>query len=168
MIKVLKDNIVNMDVDAVVNAANAELMGGGGVDGAIHYAAGDKLHDACLKIGHCDVGDAVITPGFNLKAKYIIHTVGPIYYENDKHTNEQLLSSCYKRSLDLAKLHDIRSIAFPCISCGVYGYPIQAASAIAYNTVNKWLIDSDYQIDVYFVCFKDEEYASFKTIIENE
>lgn len=102
MINITKDNIVNMEVQAIVNAANSSLMGGGGVDGAIHLVAGPKLDEACAKIGHCYVGQAVITPGFNLKAKYIIHTVGPIYYNFSKDESAKLLRDCYINSLNLA------------------------------------------------------------------
>ena len=161
MIKVIKDNIVNMDVDAIVNAANSSLAGGGGVDGAIHNAAGNELYDACRKIGYCDTGKAVITDGFKLKAKYIIHTVGPIYSNYDEETSEELLSNCYANSLDLAKQYNLHSIAFPCISCGVYGYPLQKACSIAKNTVNNWLSNNNYDIDVYFVCFSDREYTAY-------
>ena len=161
MIKVIKDNIVNMDVDVIVNAANSSLAGGGGVDGTIHNAAGNELYDACRKIGHCDTGKAVITDGFKLKAKYIIHTVGPIYNNYDEETSEELLSSCYVDSLDLAKQYNLHSIAFPCISCGVYGYPLQKACNVAKNAVNNWLSDNNYDIDVFFVCFSDREYTAY-------
>lgn len=165
MIRVVEDNIVEMNVDAIVNAANNELLGGGGVDGAIHTAAGSKLDDACLKIGYCDTGDAVITRGFNLKAKYIIHTVGPIYYHNDKTTNEELLRSCYRKSLILAKENNIHSIAFPCISTGAYGYPLNDAAVVSIDEVKKWLNDTNYNIDVFFVCFRKEEFEIYNRII---
>ena len=164
MIKVVNKNIVNMDVDAIVNAANSSLMGGGGVDGAIHAAAGRRLDEECAKIGHCNTGDAVITSGCNLKAKYIIHTVGPIYGQYDKNTNEKLLASCYRKSLDEAKLHNLSSIGFPCISCGVYGFPLIDACKIAIKTVKDWLEVNNYEIDVFFVCFTEKEY---QTYIEN-
>lgn len=165
MIKVIQDSVVNMDVECIVNAANTSLSGGGGVDGAIHKAAGDKLYEACSKIGYCGVGEAVITPGFNLKAKYIIHTVGPIYMRLNKAENERLLGNCYKNSLDLARNNNIHSIAFPCISTGVYGYPIEEATTVAINTVNKWLETNNYEIDIYFNCYKQEEYDTYMKLI---
>lgn len=162
MIKIIQGNIVDIDAEAIVNAANSFLSGGGGVDGAIHQKAGVKLYEACSKIGHCDVGKAVITPGFDLKAKYIIHTVGPMYYHYDQKDNERLLASCYISSLDLAKEYNIKSIAFPSISTGAYGYPIEEASKIAINTVNEWLINNDCLTDVYFVCYSDEDYEIYE------
>lgn len=165
MIKVLNESVVFMDVDCIVNAANSFLSGGGGVDGAIHNAAGEGLYDACSKIGHCDVGDAVITPGFNLKAKYIIHTVGPMFMHFDKESNEKLLGKCYISSLNLAKDNNIKSIAFPCISTGAYGYPLKEATPVAINAVKQWLTDNgDYNLDIYFCCFTQEEYNEYKKI----
>lgn len=166
MIKLLNESVVNMDVDAIVNAANTSLAGGGGVDGAIHQAAGDKLYEACAQIGHCAVGDAVITPGFNLKAKYIIHTVGPIYSYFDKANNEMLLKNCYINTLKLAKSKGIKSIAFPGISTGVYGYPLKEAVVIAVNTVKEWIETNDYDIEVRFCCFTKEEYDEYRKYIE--
>ena len=161
MIEIIKDNIVNLDVDCIVNAANTALAGGGGVDGAIHAAAGQQLYDACSKIGYCAVGDAVITPGFDLKAKYIIHTVGPIYNRFDKDRCKELLSNCYKNSLDLARKYSIHSIAFPCISAGVYGYPIEDSCKIAISSVKKWLDINSYDMNVKLVCFTDDEYRVY-------
>ena len=164
MISVIKDNIVNLDVDCIVNAANTSLAGGGGVDGAIHEVAGKKLYEACNKIGYCAIGDAVITPGFNLKAKYIIHTVGPIYNRFDENNCKQLLTNCYKNSLDLARKYNIHSIAFPCISSGVYGYPIDKSANIAITTVKNWLNLNSYDIDVKLVCFTQKEYETYENI----
>lgn len=166
MIKVINDSVVNMDVEAIVNAANTSLAGGGGVDGAIHAAAGDQLYKVCADIGHCAVGDAVITPGFNLKAKYIIHTVGPIYSYFDKKSNETLLRSCYINTLKLANIKDIKSIAFPGISTGVYGYPLNEAVPIAINTVKDWLEKNNSNIDVWFCCYTKEEYDVYKQILK--
>lgn len=163
MIKVLNDSVVYMDVDCVVNAANTSLAGGGGVDGAIHDAAGQDLYKACAEIGYCATGDAVITPGFNLKAKYIIHTVGPIYTYFEKNECERLLKSCYISSLNLAKSNNIHSIAFPGISTGVYGYPLNEAVSIAVSSVKQWLDNNkDYDLDVYFCCFSKSEYSEYK------
>lgn len=163
-INIVKESVVYMDVDCVVNAANCSLAGGGGVDGAIHDAAGDELYDACAKIGYCETGKAVITPGFNLKAKYIIHTVGPIYYNSDSNKCAELLESCYINCLNLAKENSIHSIAFPGISTGVYGYPLIDATRIALNTVKKWLNDYDYDIDITFCCFRKEEYDVYQEL----
>lgn len=163
MIKIIKDSVVNQEVDAIVNAANSSLMGGGGVDGAIHFAAGPKLDEACKKIGQCDVGAAVITPGFNLKAEYIIHTVGPIYCQYSENDAEELLSSCYISCMYLAREHNLHSIAFPCISCGVYGFPLEDATLIAIRSVRRWLIENDYNLDVTFACFTDKEYEMYNS-----
>lgn len=132
----MKGDITALDVDAVVTAANDRLAGGGGVDGAVHRAAGPELLAACRKIGGCPTGEARITPGFRLKAKFVIHAVGPIWYGGAQ--NERaLLASAYRRSLDLAAENDCKSIAFPAISCGVYGFPIPEACAIAKKTVTE-------------------------------
>lgn len=127
-------DITPFQVDAIVNAANELLMGGGGVDGAIHRAAGPGLLEACLRIGRCNTGEAVITPGFNLPAKHVIHTVGPVWKDGQQ-GEADLLARCYRNSLALAEDHKLNSIAFPAISCGVYGYPIAQACAIAVTHV---------------------------------
>lgn len=151
MLNVVLGDITEFDVDAIVNAANSSLAGGGGVDGAIHLKAGEKLYDACKKIGHLDVGKACITPGFNLKARYIIHTVGPIYYDYDKDEAASLLMSAYKSSLLLASSSNIRSIAFPVISSGAYGYPFLDAFRLACKSIREFLFDND--MDVYLVIY---------------
>lgn len=163
-INVVKDSVVYMNVDCIVNAANCSLMGGGGVDGAIHNAAGNELYDACAKIGYCKTWDAVITPGFNLKAKYIIHTVGPIYSKNNINQCAQLLENCYINCLKLARENNIHSIAFPGISTGVYGYPLIDATKIALSTVKKWIDDNDYDIDITFCCFTQKEYDIYQKL----
>lgn len=136
MIEVVSADITQLDVDAIVNAANERMLGGGGVDGAIHRAAGHELYDACLAVPEvrpgvrCPTGQSRITPGFRLPARYVIHTVGPIW-RGGEHDETELLASCYRTALDLARQHEVRSIAFPAISCGVYGFPLDRAAAIA-------------------------------------
>ena len=145
-------DITDLSVDAIVNAANRSLLGGGGVDGAIHRAAGPKLLEECRTLGGCETGEAKITAGYDLKAKHVIHTVGPVYSGKEK--DAVLLANCYRNSLDLAKKNDLHSIAFSAISTGVYGYPLEDATKVAVATVEKWLNDNaDYDMDVLFSCF---------------
>jgi len=161
----IKQDITTMEVDAIVNAANRRLLGGGGVDGAIHRAAGQELYDACLKIGGCMEGEAVITPGFKLPAKWIIHTVGPIY-GNENGQEAQMLHSCYMNSLYLAMDNNVKTIAFPNISTGVYGYPIDEAAPIAIAAVKEFLAEEKHQIEkVYFVCFSDEDLEVYQKLL---
>ena len=144
MIKILQGDITTLAVDAIVNAANQQMLGGGGVDGAIHRAAGRELYEACLKAPEvrpgvrCPTGEARITPGFKLSAKYVIHTVGPVYYDG-RHGEPEKLAACYRNSLALAAENGCQSVAFPCISAGVYGYPIEDAARIAVREVEKFL-----------------------------
>lgn len=146
-IKIVQGDITKMKADAIVNAANRSLLGGGGVDGAIHRAAGPKLLAACEKLHGCETGQAKITKGYNLPAKYVIHTVGPVYHQSVRDREE--LASCYRNSLALAKKNDLHSIIFSAISTGVYGYPAAAAAKVAVNTIREWLRrNQDYQIKV--------------------
>jgi len=158
-IELRQGDITKLDVDAVVNAANSRLAGGGGVDGAIHAAAGAaELHAACAALGGCDTGDAKITMGFNLPAKYIIHTVGPVYSDGGS-GEPALLASCYRRSIVLAADHDCTSVAFPAISTGVYGYPITAATEIALNTAAEILKHTPNIQKVIFIFFNPTDHA---------
>lgn len=145
-------DITRLKVDAIVNAANSSLLGGGGVDGAIHRAAGPQLLEECRTLGGCPTGQAKITRGYNLPAKYVIHTVGPVY--SGKAIDADLLASCYRNSLDVAAANDVHSIAFSAISTGVYGYPKRDAAAIAVATVREWFAaHPDYEMQVVFSCF---------------
>ena len=151
-IQVVQGDITKLDCDGIVNAANRSLLGGGGVDGAIHRAAGPELLAECRTLHGCRTGEAKITKGYRLKAKYIIHTVGPIYSGTAEDAAQ--LADCYRNSLNLAKEHDVHSIAFPAISTGVYGYPLEDATEITVKTVAQWLEDhADYAMQVIFCCF---------------
>lgn len=163
-IRLVLGDITKIDCECIVNAANKSLLGGGGVDGAIHKAAGEELLKECASLGGCRTGEAKITKGYKLKAEYIIHTVGPVY--SGKPGDSELLSSCYKSSLDLAALYDIHSIAFPAISTGVYRYPLSEAAPIAANTVKNWLnAHPDYGMNVIFSCFDEKTYNALKAAL---
>ena len=158
-IEVLQGDITRLGLDAIVNAANTSLLGGGGVDGAIHRAAGPGLLNECRKIGGCPTGEARITRGYRLPAKYVIHTVGPIY--SGKAQDRKRLSSCYLNSLDLAVKNDIISIAFPAISCGVYGYPVKEACKIAVDTTVKFIEQHPEVEKVIFVLFSSADFKVY-------
>ncbi len=159
-------DITKSDTMAIVNAANCSLLGGGGVDGAIHRAAGPDLLKECVGLNGCNTGEAKITKGYNLKAKHVIHTVGPIYRGRDN--DAVLLRDCYQNSLDLAMRYNIHSIAFPAISTGVYGYPLAEATEIALNAVADWLSTHlDYDMTIVFACFADRTTKLYQDIWEN-
>ena len=164
-IQVVQGDITKLDCDGIVNAANRSLLGGGGVDGAIHRAAGPELLAECRTLHGCRTGEAKITKGYRLKAKYIIHTVGPIYSGTAEDAAQ--LADCYRNSLNLAKEHELHSIAFPAISTGVYGYPLEDATEIAVKTVAQWLeAHADYAMQVIFCCFDARTERAYQTKME--
>lgn len=164
-LKALQADITTLAVDAIVNAANSSLLGGGGVDGAIHRAAGAALKEACRKLGGCAVGDAKLTPGFALAARYVIHTVGPVW-RGGTHHEPQLLASCYERCMTLAAEQHLRSIAFPAISTGAYGYPPEAAAVIAVDTVKSSLAPPGSIETVIFCCFSAGALEIYRELLD--
>ena len=154
LIKVIKGDITKLEVDAIVNAANTSLLGGGGVDGAIHRAAGGKLLEECRTLNGCETGQSKITKGYNLPAKFVIHTVGPVW-RGGNNNEKELLKSCYLTSLNLAKENRIKTIAFPAISCGVYRFPLEEACKIAMDTVKEFITANDCFEKVIFIDIND-------------
>lgn len=164
-IKLNEGDITKLDVDAIVNAANTSLLGGGGVDGAIHRAAGPGLLEECRALHGCQTGEAKITRGHKLKARHVIHTVGPVW-RGGKKGEAELLASCYRRSLELAVQHGVKTIAFPAISCGVYGYPLAQACEIAVREVRDFLAKDKSLVEVVFVCFGREVFEAYQCALK--
>ncbi len=160
-LRAVEGDITTLKVDAIVNAANSTLLGGGGVDGAIHRAAGSLLLEECRGLGGCSTGDAKLTQGYNLPARYVIHTVGPVWHGGRRGEPEQL-ASCYRRSLEVALEHGIRTIAFPAISTGVYGYPVEQATTIAVGTVRAFTEEHEGIETVIFCCFSRRDLEVYR------
>ena len=162
--RVIQGDITKLDVDAIVNAANTTLLGGGGVDGAIHRAAGPELLAECRTLGGCATGEAKITKGYRLPARYVIHTPGPVW-SGGARNEPALLAACYRNSLALAVQHGCRSVAFPCISTGVYGYPKEAAARIAVDTVRGFLKEHAESLDIGFCCFSEADCKIYNVLL---
>lgn len=160
-------DITRLKVDAIVNAANTSLLGGGGVDGAIHRAAGIELLEACRKLNGCPTGEAKITKGYLLPARFVIHTVGPVW-KGGNLGEPELLTSCYRRSLEVAVENGLKTIAFPSISTGIYGFPFDLAARIAIKTVKTFLKKNDSIQEVIFVCFSENDYQKYLKLLEQE
>ena len=163
--ELIKGDITSLEVDAIVNAANNSLLGGGGVDGAIHEAAGPELSTECKRLNGCETGQSKITRGYRLKAKYVIHTVGPVWYGGIRDEHSQL-ASCYKTSLSIANEKKIKTLAFPGISTGAYRFPIDIAASIALNETKRFLKRNNYPEKVIFVAFDDDSYEIYKRILD--
>lgn len=166
IIKILQGDITRLDVDAIVNAANTSLLGGGGVDGAIHRAAGPELLEECKTLNGCHTGEAKITKGYNLPAKYVIHTVGPVWH-GGKNNEEELLANCYRNTLKLAVENGISSIAFPAISTGVYHFPLEKATEIAIGETQKFLNEYNFINKVIFAAFDEKTFNVYDHLLNS-
>ncbi len=162
---VIQDDITRLDVDAIVNAANSSLLGGGGVDGAIHRAAGNQLLEECKTLGGCRVGEAKVTKGYNLKARYVIHTVGPVWHGGED-MEAELLAGCYRNSLKIAEEMNLRSIAFPNISTGVYRFPKAKAAEIAIQSVREQIPGLEFLEHILFTCFDEENFSIYRKLLD--
>ena len=164
MINIIQGDITQLEVDAIVNAANKSLLGGGGVDGAIHRAAGPELLDECKTLGGCETGDVKLTKGYNLKARYVIHTVGPVWNGGTRR-EDQLLENCYQNSLQLANEKGLKSIAFPAISTGVYRFPIDRACRLVLESIRNYLKSDDSINEIYLVCFDQDVFDQYNILM---
>ena len=166
-LRAIQGDITKLTVDAIVNAANTSLLGGGGVDGAIHRAAGPQLLEECRMLNGCKTGEAKLTRGYRLPAKYVIHTVGPIYRDGE-HGEGELLAECYRNSLQIAVVKNLNSIAFPAISTGVYRYPLRAATQVAFRTALNFLIHKANQLEVVFCYFSESDLKVYHEVFTEE